>query len=128
LKITGFHTGEGDAKPDWNAFAKSVPDIFHEPTDKTLRQAVDYILTHPPKKQVVKRGVLEWKDAAPTTALKTDEVLIYVRRTRNNLFHGGKFNGRWFEPQRSRELLQYSLVILRACLNESGDLKSAYEG
>ena len=39
-----------------------------------------------------------------------------------------KFNGRWFEPERSEVLLRYALVILQACLNASNDVRQAYHG
>jgi hypothetical protein len=128
LKAARFHNGDGDATPNWTAFAQSVPNVFDDPQDDRVSEAVAYILAHPPKKQVVEEGVLEWKDVAPATNLKSDKVLIYVRRVRNNLFHGGKFNGHWFEPQRSKELLEHSLVILRACLEASHDVRAAYDG
>ena len=31
---------------------------------------------------------------------------------RNNLYHGAKFNGTWFDPQRSERLLGHGLVVL----------------
>lgn len=84
-----------------------------------------YILDHPPKKQIIADGVLTWSVSAPDTDLRSDRVLIYVRRVRNNLFHGGKFNGRWFEPERSELLLRHSLTILRTCLDASADVRQA---
>jgi hypothetical protein len=126
LKASGFHCGDGDANPDWTAFARSVDGIFDEPADGKLGAALDYVLTHPPKKQVVKQGALVWQTVEPGTNLLSDRVLIYVRRVRNNLFHGGKFNGHWFEPQRSEELLRSSLVILSACLDASEPVREAY--
>src|SRR3546814_18633912 len=60
--------------------------------------------------------ISDWSSDVCSSDLRSDFVLTYVRRVRNNLFHGGKFNGRWFEPQRSEQLLKHSLTILRACL------------
>lgn len=128
LKAAGFNAGDGDAKADWTAFARSIPNAFDDPLDDGLKEAVAYIFSHPPKKQVVENGALEWKDSVPGTNLRSDELLIYVRRVRNNLFHGGKFNGRWFEPQRSSKLLRHSLVILDACLQASPQVRAAYDG
>ena len=85
-------------------------------------------MEHPPKKQVVVNALIDWDEAAPQTNLRSDLVLIYVRRVRNNLFHGGKFNGRWFEPQRREVLLRHSLTILRACLAASEDVGRAFHG
>lgn len=126
LKAAGFHCGDGDAKADWTAFAKSIDGLFDDSAGGELRAALDYVLTHPPKKQVVQLGMLAWQVVEPGTNLLTDRVLTYVRRVRNNLFHGGKFNGHWFEPQRSEELLRSSLVILAACLDASEPVREAY--
>jgi hypothetical protein len=125
-KAAGFHNGSGPAKPDWVKFAKSISDVFDRPPDPHFEAAVEYILTHPPKQQIIRDGMLAWSDAAPNAALKSDLVLQYVRRVRNNLFHGGKFNGRWFEPERSERLLRHSLTILHACLRASRDVGDAY--
>jgi hypothetical protein len=126
LKATGFHSGEGDAKPDWRKFAESVSGIFENPKNNELREAIQYISNNPPKKQVIKQGLLEWSQANPTAALKSDLMLSYVRRVRNNLFHGGKFNGHWFAPERSEPLIRHSLVILNACLKASPKVWGAY--
>lgn len=126
LKASGFHYGDGAAEPNWRSFAESVPDLFNEPSDPNLRAAVSYVLEQPPKKQIVASGVLAWGHAAPDTDLLSDRVLIYVRRVRNNLFHGGKFNGHWFEPERSELLLRHSLIILQACIAASDDLGQAF--
>lgn len=81
-----------------------------------------------PKRQIVDGGNLAWAPAAPSTDLRSDLVLTYVRRVRNNLFHGGKFNGRWFQPQRSEQLLKHSLTILHACLAASKNVNDAFHG
>ncbi|AZN70064.1 hypothetical protein D5400_01155 [Georhizobium profundi] len=127
LKAAGFHRGEGAAEPNWRSFAESIPDLFDNISEATLNEAVSYILQHPPKKQVISGGVLDWADGVPQTDLQSDRILIYVRRVRNNLFHGGKFNGHWFAPERSEALLKHSLVILRACLGASPDVRQAYD-
>ena len=83
---------------------------------------------HPPKKQIVVDGRLSWNLAPPNTDLRSDLVLIYVRRVRNNLFHGGKVNGHWFAPEGSEALLRHSLTVLHACLAASNELNQAYNG
>ncbi|WP_287313583.1 hypothetical protein [Mesorhizobium sp.] len=126
LKAAGFHNGDGAAEPNWRSFAQTIPALFNSPGEPDLKAAVDFILDHPPKKQIIANGVLTWSNSAPDTDLLSDRVLIYVRRVRNNLFHGGKFNGHWFEPERSELLLRHSLVILRACIDASNDLGAAF--
>jgi hypothetical protein len=126
LKAAGFHNGNGPAEPNWRKFAESIPHVFDDSKDETVAAAVRYILDHPPRKQTIVDQVLEWSDAHPTTDLHTERLLVYVRRVRNNLFHGGKFNGRWFAPERSQLLLQHSLTILGACLEASDQVQEAY--
>lgn len=127
LKATTFHSGNGDAKPDWRRFALSVEEVLARPTNEPLRGAVEYILSHPPKKQVIRNGFLDWEDSAPSTDSQADRIRLYVRRVRNNLFHGGKFNGRWLAPERSEALLRHSLVILKACRAASHEIAQAYQ-
>ena len=55
-------------------------------------------------------------------------LFLLIRRVRNNLFHGGKFNGKWFEPERSEALLQHGLVILRHCGTRHSEVSKAYSG
>ena len=126
LKAAGFHNGNGGAEANWRDFAVSVSAHFDDPQDEGFKEAIAYILEHPPNKQLVEDGELIWDAVVPQTDLHSDRVLIYVRRVRNNLFHGGKFNGHWFEPQRSAELLRHSLTILNACLAASDRVNEAY--
>ena len=124
LKAAGFHHGEGEAKPNWDKFASSVSGVLEK--DPAIAAAIKYMIEKPPKKQVIRNQLLEWEEATPN-ASKTHEILLCVRRVRNNLFHGGKFNGHWFEPERSKKLLLHSLSILDARLRASTCLKEAFE-
>lgn len=124
LKASGFHNGNGDAKANWDTFANSVSGKLE--LDPQLKDAIDYISKTPPKKQIIKDDLLQWSSPNPN-ANKTHELLLCVRRVRNNLFHGGKFNGHWFAPERSKELIEHSLNILDACLRHSEKLQIAYQ-
>lgn len=93
LKSAGFHNGEGRAEADWGAFALSIEQHLQDPQSDEVREAKAYLLTRPPKKQIIKNGLLQWSDSRATSDSEADLVLLYVRRVRNNLFHGGKFNG-----------------------------------
>lgn len=128
LKASGFHQGDGAAEAHWRDFAVAMADAFDSPPDGKFHDAITYILEHPPKKQMVENGILKWAVVPPNTDLRSDLVLLYVRRVRNNLFHGGKFNGHWFEPERSAQLLNASLTILNGCLSVSGAVREAYRG
>ncbi len=126
LKAAGFHKGDGAADANWTKFAESLPKLLDDPKGDEIKAALKYFAEKPPKKQVVINDVLDWSSVSPSTNNKSDEILIYVRRVRNNLFHGGKFNGKWFEPQRSAELLRHSLTILNAFLAASPKVNAAY--
>lgn len=127
LKASGFNNGDGEAKPNWRDFALSVETQLQNSKSPELLKAITFMRQQPPKKQIIRNGLLEWDDAPPNTDSNADLVLLYVRRVRNNLFHGGKFNDHWFTPERSEELLRHSLVILYACLDASPQVKKAYD-
>jgi len=128
LKATGLRESSRDAKASWTKYAAEVKDVIEAPRAQNLQRAVAYFTNYPPKKQIVKDGSLEWDDTLPTHKSKAELILLLVCRVRNNLFHGGKFNGHWFEPQRSEELIQHALVILMACGQAHPKVSQAYAG
>jgi len=128
LKATGFNNGDGPAEANWRNFALTVEDLIANPTELELKDAIAFLFNAPPKKQMIKGGLIKWEKSKPHTDSRADELLIYVRRVRNNLFHGGKFNGHWFSPGRSEPLLRYSIVILNACVNRTPLVYEAYHG
>ncbi|MDA1314463.1 MAG: hypothetical protein O2968_14075 [Acidobacteria bacterium] len=79
----------------------------------------EYLQQQPPRKQVLCRGNLSWSNDIDESISDIERVLIYVRRVRNNLFHGGKFptpDGVVDEPGRDKQLIQECLTVLRAVL------------
>lgn len=128
LKASGFNNGDGPAKANWQLFALSVETLIANPATPELKEAIDFFFNAPPKMQVIVGGVIQWAVSEPQTNSKADKLLLYVRRVRNNLFHGGKFNGHWFEPERSESLLLHSLTILRACVESVPAVQEAYDG
>ncbi|MEX2449932.1 MAG: hypothetical protein WD407_03675 [Rhodospirillales bacterium] len=127
LKVTSFHCGNGKANSDWQKFSRSIQGFFEKSENNELRSAIQYFLDHPPKKQVIRNNQIDWEEANPGSKIPEELILLYVRRVRNNLFHGGKFHGHWVEPQRDINLLKYSLVILDACLQASNDVREAFK-
>src|SRR6266498_1382506 len=81
LKAAGFHNEQdGDAWLDWDKFARSVEHALAGLQSNELCVAIDYLTSHPPKKQVVRNGLLEWDSAIPSARSKVELVLLYVRR------------------------------------------------
>jgi len=128
LKAAGYNNGDGKAKADWTKFSLDVEQLIANPTSKQLEDAINFILKAPPKEQVICNGVLEWRRKVPSTNSPADMLLLYVRRVRNNLFHGGKFNDCWFDSERSEPLLRHSLTILKSCVEAVPSVRRFYNG
>lgn len=128
LKAIGLLEGTRAAKASWSKYAAEVTQIIDLPQSPDLMESINYFMEYPPKKQIVRDGVLTWDDTLPAHSSKAELILLLICRVRNNLFHGGKFNGRWFEPQRSEELMRYALIILRACGQSHDKVSNAYAG
>lgn len=130
LKATGkLVRKDGPAEASWAEFSDLIDKQFSSllSTSEPLSRACDYILSSPPKKQVARAGDIAWSDAPPHAKSTTELVHRYVCRVRNNLFHGGKFNAEWFDPERSKELIEHSITILEHSIRLSPDVLAAYE-
>lgn len=130
LKAAGrLKRPDGDAYADWVGFGAEIDQDFSEllPADDVLRDAVEYLREHPPKKQMACNGNLVWRDVAATAPNDTAVLLLYVARVRNNLFHGGKYGGQWIDPERSEELLSRCVTILERIVLLSEEVKAAFE-
>lgn len=128
LKIVGFHNGEGVARANWTTYAESIKNDFDKDSNDELIESVSYILIHPPKKQIIKDGVLKWSENPPDSSSDIELLLKYVCRVRNNLFHGGKYKDRYLKQEdRSKKLLIACNSILRNCLQISNEVREAFE-
>ena len=117
LKQSGYAIGEDSVSANWDRFAADLDANFDRKRTVTLAEAVDYLIKHPPKKQARKGGVLIWVASPAGNARELANLLIYVRRLRNNLFHGGKYPGLVVDdPGRDTTLLRHGLTILDECL------------
>ena len=93
LKASGYFKNEEEAKPDWNSYANSIEKVINKSNDSLLDKSIKDILNNPPKKQIIKNGSIKWSDSPANQGSYVKNLLIYIRRIRNNLFHGGKFVG-----------------------------------
>lgn len=128
LKASGFNQGNGPAEPNWTKFALAVEAFVGNPPNEKVLQAVKFILNEPPKKQFITDGFIEWREVKPSTNSQADALFQYIRRIRNNLFHGGKFNDHWFAPERSERLMRAGLVVLLAAVEQDSKVREAYHG
>ncbi len=130
LKASGFVKGNHKrVEADWDTFAKKIARQFRRDATAKLNSAVSYLLTHPPRKQVIVNKRLSWRDSPPDARLsESEQVLLMVRRVRNNLFHGAKFlspeNGR---RARDRLLVAHSLVVLKAFVALNREVALMYD-
>lgn len=130
LKTASFAMGDDKrVSPNWDKFSQSIKGKFDKTKSLDLQQAVEFFLLNPPWKQVFIDGALYWDASVPNNGLaEIEKVLLLIRRVRNNLFHGGKFNFEVHEDTaRTVNLLSYSIVILKACLDLSPDVKYNYD-
>ena len=130
LKRSGFAKGGASSvEADWDSFARAVDWHFRRINDPAFRAAVDFLLSEPPRKQVLKNGHLEWKLAPPDPRLpKAQQTLLLVRRVRNNLFHGAKvWSPEYCNRPRDIRLLEAALVVLKHCTSLNQHVLIAYE-
>ncbi|UVM52982.1 MULTISPECIES: hypothetical protein [Pseudomonas] len=117
----------GQAEPDWDKFSNEIGLLVLGEASEDLTGAINYLFEHPPKKQVIYEGALSWQEV-PNNERSPQVLFSHIRRVRNNLYHGGKFNGRWFDPDRSEQLIGKSLVVLRALQEKHAELAEAIHG
>lgn len=118
LKCSGYAKGDANAvEANWDKFSKDIDWHFQRVKDEAFRKAVQFLLTEPPRKQVLKEGRLLWKDVPPDPKQrKAQQTLLMVRRIRNNLFHGAKvWSPEYGNRPRDIRLLQAGVVVLRQC-------------
>lgn len=111
LKNSGYASGdEKEVKADWDKFAKAISNKFDSNNNNEIKKAFEFYLRNPPKKQILINEKLDWKESIPTNG-DCEKVLIYIRRTRNNLFHGGKVNSN--DRERNSKLIENGVLLLK---------------
>lgn len=95
----------------WDRFCKEHKMILSGLDSKMIT----YFEEKPPKNQIISDcGRLAWEEDAHKGKCSFPRLLVLVRRVRNNLFHGGKYNVE--ELDRNDVLLRYSLSVLTNCI------------
>ena len=111
--------GTGDAQPNWDRFASDNNDRFTPESSTALREALDYYLANPPRKQLRNNGAMNW--SVPQSWDGREPQLIWllrvIRTVRNNLFHGGKFPLMPVsEVSRDQTLINHGVSVLAEAL------------
>jgi hypothetical protein len=121
-----FSRGDDDsAYPAWDRFAQALGHRFFDEVRESAKAKT--FLSAPPKKQVVKDDVLDWREEGPINT--TAGLLVAVRRLRNNLFHGGKFPSGALpvgNPDRDDRLIGEAIEILKMALARCKSVKTAF--
>ncbi|TPJ41047.1 hypothetical protein [Mesorhizobium sp. B2-7-1] len=96
-------------------------------SDDTLKKAVAYYENEPPKKQIWDGKKPDWKETVQQEPMRSERLLIWLTRVRNNLFHGGKgFAPESKKIERDTFLLQHGLVIIQAVLDCDEDMRNSF--
>ena len=123
LKRAGFLINHPDntVEVNWNDFADKVKQQFEDDLthNENLKTSVEFIENAPPRKLIrspnSNNSPICWKVTPASQGGRLKNLLVYVRRIRNNLFHGEKSNtllGGHTRDNRDGDLLRNSIVIL----------------
>lgn len=130
LKSTGYVlANKGKVEPDWDRFANEIDPQFIQIEDEKLASAKNFLLITPPRKQVLKDGIVIFQNQVVDPNQRvTHQLLRFVRTVRNNLFHGGKYlpTGE-LEPGRNEALVNASLCIIHSCIELNERVKQSYD-
>ena len=102
---------------------------FYGVTRKDAQQRIEYILENPPRKQVIENErIIFINQTIDSSQKNTQQLLLMIRTVRNNLFHGGKYlpDGE-IEAGRNEFLVNYSLIILRNCIQINTRVYASYQ-
>lgn len=116
LKRAGYVKGNDKyVSADWDRFTREVGNLDPSALAPVVG-CCQYLQEHPPKKQVLLDGRLEWVLRQGDSGPAIGTILLSVRTVRNNVFHGGKFpDGPVDEPLRDTQLVSDCLAVL-VCL------------
>ncbi|ODT17898.1 MAG: hypothetical protein ABS35_24825 [Kaistia sp. SCN 65-12] len=118
-----------DLQVNYSDYAQSIRDPFAQAYEANakLKEAADYLCFHPPRRQIWDGTKPDWAPPEANAKPSSHQMLVFIFRVRNNLFHGGKG---WLPPEgnaeRDKTLMAHSLTIIDAILEIDSDLKQAF--
>jgi hypothetical protein len=115
LKEGGFTNGGANrVVPNWGRFVSNIRSKYYLSKSQQINDAVNYITGKPPKIQILIGGSLTRRNRIFSSG--DDEITklkLSICDIRNNLFHGGKFQGIYEEDvSRNYMPLKHSITIL----------------
>lgn len=131
LKAAGFPEPGRTARAKWTALAPDVASFLEQPDTPELQAAVDYLIAHPPKKQVVVDGRLGWDAVLPTYRSRSELILLLAPRLSGEKQPVPRWKVQWTLVRaraQPRADPPPAGVILQACLNRHHALRQAYSG
>lgn len=134
LKVTGYlqDNVKKEARPNWSKFGEKKKETFDNYIDSLetgdeLKAAIEYILINPPKKQFVgDSNLLTFALVPEENPSNTQKLCTYIRRIRNNLFHGAKFLKTYGDSSRDWKLINCALIVLSCWIDDDPDFKNWY--
>ena len=130
LKSTKYAIGtESRADAAWDIFANDINDEFQDIQIEQLTQATNFLMTVPPRRQVLDGNKTRFRDQNVDPNQKpTQQLLRFVRTVRNNLFHGGKYLPLGeIETGRNQKLVESALIVLQFCVEIDQEVYSSYQ-
>ncbi|PCR93454.1 hypothetical protein CP336_26135 [Pseudomonas fluorescens] len=128
LKRSGIYAigDDNGVSPDWDKFARDLGQGFL--VDVIALEIAPVLVANPPKKQVkLDDGMLGWKDT--NAVARTSDLFVAIRRVRNNLVHGAKYqdggagHAIFVEgSERDDALLSQSMAVMTLALKVRPDI------
>jgi hypothetical protein len=129
LKASGFvNVSNEKVNANWDTFIGSICNTFEKGTSQELKNGVVYLLANPPRIQIIENNQLDWRERAFDPGMpEINRICLSIRDVRNNLFHGGKFNGKYQEDvSRNFILMKSSIIVLNEWLRLSDTVRENY--
>ncbi|WP_217574797.1 hypothetical protein [Mesorhizobium sp. GbtcB19] len=124
LKDAGFgRAGSKNAvEADWDRFAsKELKKPFFAAV--AAKGLAPTLMANPPSRQILQGSTLAWETVTPPA--NVTDLLVAVRRVRNNLVHGGKSGDP--DSDRNEKLVAEAIEVLLEALRSHADLRAIFE-
>lgn len=130
LKRSGYVRRDGNSvSANWERYIKDIERTFGTESSTQVKEAIDYLLNHPPQSQVLSDQQQLTFQSHSSTLNGSIPLRLYhcARIVRNNLFHGGKYpSNPVSDVARDRMLLLHCHTVLEHFLYCNQELGSFF--